>query len=216
MVVGDDDQSIYGWRGADIRNILDFEKSFPGARVVRLEQNYRSTPVILDAANRVIRQNCDRKEKTLRTDRTGGAPVTCLEAGDEGDEARWIVEEIERRMLSHAEYDHRDFACSTGRMPNPARSRDRFRRRGLPYQIVGGVRFYERREIQDVLAYLRLIANPRDADAFRPCGELSPPRCGTYLSDEVFRFRRRVGDRPLQAAARADEIPGLSLSAPGG
>ena len=213
MVVGDDDQSIYGWRGADIRNILDFEKSFPGARVVRLEQNYRSTPVILDAANRVIRENCDRKEKTLRTDRTGGAPVTCLEAGDEGDEARWIVEEIERRMLSHAEYDHRDFAVLYRTNAQSRALEDRFRRRGLPYQIVGGVRFYERREIQDVLAYLRLIANPRDADAFdrvvnyprRGVGRTSLMRLSGFAAD--------LGIGPLQAAVRADEVPGLSLSA---
>ncbi len=213
MVVGDDDQSIYGWRGADIRNILDFEKSFPGARVVRLEQNYRSTPVILDAANRVIRENCDRKGKTLRTDRTGGAPVTCLEAGDEGDEARWIVEEIERRMLSHAEYDHRDFAVLYRTNAQSRALEDRFRRRGLPYQIVGGVRFYERREIQDVLAYLRLIANPRDADAFdrvvnyprRGVGRTSLMRLSGFAAD--------LGIGPLQAAVRADEVPGLSLSA---
>ena len=213
MVVGDDDQSIYGWRGADIRNILDFEESFPGARVVRLEQNYRSTPVILDAANRVIRQNCDRKEKTLRTDLTGGAPVTCLEAGDEGDEARWIVEEIERRMLSHTEYDHGDFAVLYRTNAQSRALEDRFRRRGLPYQIVGGVRFYERREIQDVLAYLRLIANSRDADAFDRVVNYPRRGVGRTSLTRLSGFAAESGIEPLQAAARADEIPGLSVSA---
>jgi DNA helicase-2/ATP-dependent DNA helicase PcrA len=102
MVVGDDDQSIYGWRGADIKNILDFEKAFPGARIVRLEQNYRSSERILDAANRVIEQNVNRKGKTLRTERVGGEPITLLEALDENDEARWIVDEMEGRVRATA------------------------------------------------------------------------------------------------------------------
>ena len=102
----------------------------------------------------------------MRTDLEGGAPITLVEAASEADEARWIVEEIERRMLSHPEYDHHDFAVLYRTNAQSRALEDRFRRRGVPYQIVGGVRFYERREIQDVLAYLRLISNPRDMDAF--------------------------------------------------
>ena len=98
MVVGDDDQSIYGWRGADIRNILDFEESFPAAVTVRLERNYRSTERILEAANHVIAENVNRKGKTLRTERVGGEPITIVESFDENDEGRWIVEEIETRV----------------------------------------------------------------------------------------------------------------------
>ena len=213
MVVGDDDQSIYGWRGADIRNILDFETSFPGAKVVRLEQNYRSTPVILEAANAVIRLNFDRKDKTLRTDRVGGAPVTCLEAGDEGDEAGWIVEEIERRMLSRPDWDHRDFAVLYRTNAQSRALEDRFRRRGVPYQIVGGVRFYERREIQDVLAYLRLIANPRDMDAFDRVVNYPRRGVGRTTLGRLVEFARKSGISLLSAAVRAHEIPRLSRSA---
>ena len=213
MVVGDDDQSIYGWRGADIRNILDFEKSFSGARVVRLEQNYRSTPVILEAANAVIRLNYDRKEKTLRTDRVGGAPVTCLEAGDEADEARWIVEEIERRMLSHPEWDHRAFAVLYRTNAQSRALEDRFRRRGLPYQVVGGVRFYERREIQDVLAYLRLVSNPLDTDAFDRVVNYPRRGVGRVSLERVAAFAGESGIGLLECAERADEIPGITPAA---
>ena len=213
MVVGDDDQSIYGWRGADLRNILDFEKSFPGARVVRLEQNYRSTPVILEAANTVIRQNLDRKEKTMRTDLEGGAPITLVEAASEADEARWIVEEIERRMLSHPEYDHLDFAVLYRTNAQSRALEDRFRRRGLPYQIVGGVRFYERREIQDVLAYLRLISNPRDMDAFDRVVNYPRRGIGRTSLDRLAVFARASGVDLFEAAGQAEKVPGIPAGA---
>ena len=213
MVVGDDDQSIYGWRGADIRNILDFEKSFAGAEVVRLEQNYRSTPVILDAANVVIRQNRDRKPKTMRTDLVGGAPITLVEAASEADEGRWIVEEIERRMLANPEYDHRHFAVLYRTNAQSRALEDRFRRRGLPYQIVGGVRFYERREIQDVLAYLRLIANHSDMDAFDRA--VNQPRRGIGKTSlgRLAAFAREAGIDLFEAAGRAAEVPGIPAGA---
>ncbi len=167
MVVGDDDQSIYGWRGADISNILDFESTYPGAAVVRLEQNYRSTSVILDAANAVISQNLNRKGKTLRTDREGGEPITRVECFDERDEARWIVSEIESRYENGPGlHNYRDFAVLYRTNAQSRALEDAFRQKRVPYQIVGGVRFYERREIQDVLGYLRLISNPLDEDAF--------------------------------------------------
>ena len=213
MVVGDDDQSIYGWRGADLRNILDFEKSFPGARVVRLEQNYRSTPVILEAANTVIRQNLDRKEKTMRTDLEGGAPITLVEAASEADEARWIVEEIERRMLSNPEYDHLDFAVLYRTNAQSRALEDRFRRRGLPYQIVGGVRFYERREIQDVLAYLRLISNPRDMDAFDRVVNYPRRGIGRTSLDRLAVFARASGVDLFEAAGQAEKVPGIPAGA---
>ncbi len=213
MVVGDDDQSIYGWRGADIRNILDFERSFPGARVVRLERNYRSTPVILEAANAVIRQNADRKEKTMRTDLEGGAPITLLEAGNEADEGRWIVAEIERRKLSQPELGHRDFAVLYRTNAQSRALEDHFRRRRLPYQIVGGVRFYERREIQDVLAYLRLIANARDMDAFDRVVNYPRRGVGRITLERLSAFARAEGIDLLQAAARADDVAGLPAPA---
>ena len=213
MVVGDDDQSIYGWRGADIRNILDFERSFPGARVVRLERNYRSTPVILDAANAVISQNVHRKHKRMWTELVGGDPVTGLEAGSETDEARWIVEEIERRMLADPELDHRDFAVLYRTNAQARALEDGFWRRGVPYQIVGGLRFYERREIQDVLGYLRLIANPRDVDAFERVVNYPRRGVGRVSLRRLFGFALEKGIGPLETAERAGEVPGLNRRA---
>ena len=209
MVVGDDDQSIYGWRGADIRNILDFESSFPGATTVRLEQNYRSSGNILDAANQVIRHNVHRKGKTLRTDRGAGDVITLAETLDETDEARWIVEEIQARRSQDSDRGHRDFAILYRTNAQARAMEDAFLRQGMPYQVVGGVRFYERREIQDVLAYLRLISNPKDGGAFDRI--VNYPRRGVG-SASVARLRewslaRGVG--LLEAASRAPEVPNL-------
>lgn len=209
MVVGDDDQSIYGWRGADIRNILDFETTFPGARVVRLERNYRSTSKILDAANAVIAQNVNRKGKTLRTERAGGEIVTLVECYDESDEARWIVSDMKARFETDARLQHRSFAVLYRTNAQARALEDAFRREGIPYQVVGSVRFYERREIQDVLAYLRLISNPRDGVAFervvnyprRGIGEASQERLSAWASQE--------GIPLLEAAARAAEAPDI-------
>lgn len=210
MAVGDDDQSIYGWRGADVRNILDFERSFPGAKVVRLEQNYRSTQVILDAANAVIRQNQHRRAKTLHTDRKGGEAVTCAVATDERDEARWIVREIESRMLSNPTLDHRDFAVLYRTNAQARALEEGFLRRGVPYQVVGGVRFYERREIQDVLAYLRLASNPRDRDAFERAVKYPRRGVGRVTLDRVFALAAESAASCLQVAEEADRLRGFS------
>ncbi len=207
MVVGDDDQSIYGWRGADIRNILDFETAFAGAQTVRLEQNYRSTEIILSAANAVIAENVDRKGKTLRTDRMGGERITLVTTFSETDEARWIADQIEARVSEGPGLAYREMSILYRTNAQSRALEDVFRRRGLPYQIVGGVRFYERREIQDILAYLRLISNPLDAGAFervvnyprRGVGNTSLERLSTWADVE--------GISLLEAAARADEAP---------
>lgn len=209
MVVGDDDQSIYGWRGADIRNILDFESTFSGAGVVRLEQNYRSSPVILEAANRVIQQNQDRKGKTLRTDRVGGHPLVALEAADESDEAQWIVTEIEACMLADPDLDHRSFAILYRTNAQARALEDRFRRRGIPYQVVGGVKFYERREIQDVLGYLRLISNPLDRDAFERVVNYPRRGVGKTSLERLIAHADEVGLGLLDAAL-LPTIPGVS------
>jgi DNA helicase-2/ATP-dependent DNA helicase PcrA len=216
MVVGDDDQSIYGWRGADIRNILDFETAFPGARIVRLERNYRSTQRILDAANAVIAENVNRKGKTLRTERVGGEAITLVETFDETDEARWIVEDLRARYDESPGLSYRSIAVLYRTNAQARALEDAFRREGVPYQVVGSVRFYERREIQDVLAYLRLISNPRDRGAFervvnyprRGVGSTSLQRLGEWAALE--------GLAPLHAAARAEETPGLRGSAVSG
>ncbi|MBW3534918.1 MAG: UvrD-helicase domain-containing protein [Gemmatimonadetes bacterium] len=206
MVVGDDDQSIYGWRGADIANILDFERTFPGARTVRLERNYRSTSKILDAANAVISENTRRKGKTLRTDRDGGEALTLLEAFDETDEARWIVDEVRARYEEGPGlHNYRDFAVLYRTNAQSRALEDAFRRAGVPYQIVGGVRFYERREIQDVLAYLRLISNPLDVTAFERVVNYPRRGVGDASVERLADFARERGLTLLEAAQVADE-----------
>ncbi|MSR36044.1 MAG: ATP-dependent DNA helicase PcrA [Gemmatimonadetes bacterium] len=206
MVVGDDDQSIYKFRGADIRNILEFEHAFPGARTVRLEQNYRSTAAILEAANAVISENVRRKGKTLRTERVGGDPLTIVETLDETDEARWIVEEVRARYANGPDlHNYRDFAILYRTNAQSRALEDGFRRANVPYQIVGGVRFYERREIQDVMAYLRLISNPRDADAFERVVNYPRRGIGDASVERLAVFAQREGITMLEAAARADQ-----------
>ena len=207
MVVGDDDQSIYGWRGADIRNILDFETTFSGAHTVRLEQNYRSTEVILSAANAVIAENVDRKGKTLRTDRTGGERITLVATSSETDEARWIADQIEARVFEGPGLAHREMSVLYRTNAQSRALEDVFRRRGLPYQIVGGVRFYERREIQDVLAYLRLISNPLDAGAFERVVNYPRRGVGNTSLERLSSWAEVEGIGLLEAAARADEAP---------
>jgi DNA helicase-2/ATP-dependent DNA helicase PcrA len=207
MVVGDDDQSIYGWRGADIRNILDFETAFSGAHTVRLEQNYRSSAVILSAANAVIAENVDRKGKTLRTDRVGGEPITLVTTSSETDEARWIADQIEARLSDGPGVAYRDIAILYRTNAQSRALEDVFRRRGLPYQIVGGVRFYERREIQDVLAYLRLISNPLDAGAFDRVVNYPRRGVGNTSLERLSAWANAEGISVLEAAARADEAP---------
>lgn len=163
-VVGDPDQSIYKWRGADLRNILDFEHDFPEATIVRLERNYRSTQVILDAASAVIAQNRNRKEKRLYTDRAGGARILYYRAGDDIDEAEFIA-----RTSRTALHEDPDNTVAVLYRTN-AQSRtveDALRRAGIAYKIIGGVRFYERKEIKDALAYLRLVLNPHDDVSLR-------------------------------------------------
>ena len=163
-VVGDPDQSIYKWRGADLRNILDFEQDFPEATIVRLERNYRSTQVILDAATAVISQNRNRKEKRLYTDRAGGARVRYYRAGDDLDEADFVA-----RTAREALHEDAETTVAVLYRTN-AQSRtieDALRRAGTDYKIIGGVRFYERKEIKDALAYLRLVLNPHDNVSLR-------------------------------------------------
>lgn len=160
MVVGDDDQSIYSWRGADISNILDFEKDFPAAKVVKLEQNYRSTGHILSAANAVVRHNSQRKEKRLFTAEGDGEKIEAYQASDERDEGRWIAGEIEKLRAAGTGYD--DIAVFYRTNAQSRILEDMFLRAGVPYRIVGGTRFFDRAEIRDVMAYLKMIVNPAD------------------------------------------------------
>jgi DNA helicase-2/ATP-dependent DNA helicase PcrA len=163
-VVGDPDQSIYKWRGADLRNILDFEHDFPEVATVRLERNYRSTQVILDAASAVIANNRNRKDKRLYTERSGGAKILYYRAGDDLDEAEF-VSRTSRKALHD---DPENTVAILYRTNSQSRTlEDALRRAGTPYRIIGGVRFYERKEVKDALAYLKLILNPHDDVSFR-------------------------------------------------
>ncbi len=205
MVVGDDDQSIYGWRGADIRNILDFEAHFPDTRTVRLEQNYRSTARILEVANRVIEENTRRKGKTLRTEAELGEPATLVEAADERDEADWIASEVEARLGQDPERTARDFVVLYRTNAQSRALEEAMRRRDLPYQVVGGTRFYERREIMDVLAYLRLISNPKDAGAFDRIVNVPRRGIGDVTLSRLLTWAARNGESPLEAAGHAPD-----------
>ena len=207
-VVGDDDQSIYRFRGADIRNILDFEKDYPETAVVRLEQNYRSTSRILAAANAVIGHNLDRKGKSLWTRGEEGPAIRLAECGDDRAEARHLVDSVRGRCreeglsLSDAAVLYRANAQSRG-------LEEELRRQGIPYVLVGGVRFYERREVKDVLAYLRLLVNP--ADDISLLRVINTPRrgIGDRTVERLADHARRSGTSLIQAALEAGEVPGL-------
>jgi len=191
VVVGDPDQSIYAFRGADITNILNFERAFPGARTIRLERNYRSTGFILDAANAVIKNNTARKEKVLRPTREPGEKIKVVAVPTDFDEAQWLVHQVERELA-----EGRSLSDLTVLYRTNAQSRlleEAFRRQGIPYQIVGGLTFYERREVKDVLAYLHLIANPADRGAFERC--VNYPRRGDRpeRAGPPFRLGPRAG-----------------------
>ena len=198
MVVGDDDQSIYSWRGADIRNILEFESDYPECTTIKLEQNYRSVGNILDAANAVIANNMTRKPKKLFTAADAGDKIQVFMASDERDEGRWIAGQIEKRHDAGLSYDQMAVFYRTN-----AQSRmleDMFLRAGVPYRIVGGTRFFERQEIQDVMAYLTLAVNP--ADDMAALRVVNVPRRGVGKStiEHVQQAARANGSTFMNAA----------------
>ena len=181
-VVGDPDQSIYKWRGADLNNILDFERDYPNARLVRLERNYRSTQVILDAASAVISRNKQRKEKRLWTDRAGGDLITYCHAADEIEEADFVLRSIRAELADDASAT----VAVLYRINAQSRAiEDALTREGLQYRIVGGVRFYERKEIKDTLAYLKLLINPHDDVSFRRVVNTPPRGIGKAVIDAI-------------------------------
>jgi len=210
-VVGDPDQSIYKWRGADLRNILDFEHDFSEAQIVRLEQNYRSTQVILDAATAVIRQNRNRKDKRLWTDRAGGARILSFRGNDELEEADFIV-----RTLKQARAENVDTPSAVLYRIN-AQSRaieDSLMRESIPYKIIGGVRFYERKEIKDSLAYLKLIINPHDDVSLRRVVNVPARGVGKGVMDGLQAIDPAAIDAdapPLLAAGLAEVTSARSL-----
>jgi len=209
MVVGDPDQSIYAWRGADVRNILDFETAFPSARVVPLEINYRSKESILSAANAVIGENVNRPKKILRASRKGGDKITLVETSNEKDEAQWIVSEIQDQIQSTQGLSICDCAVLYRTNAQARALEDAFLRARMPYQVVGGLRFYQRREIQDVLAYLRLISNPKDKTAFNRVVNYPRRGIGHTTLEHLTRWAVDQGITMLEAAGRAEEVPDI-------
>jgi DNA helicase-2/ATP-dependent DNA helicase PcrA len=208
-VVGDDDQSIYGWRGADISNILDFEKDYPETTIIRLEQNYRSTKTILAAAGAVIACNRGRKGKELWTENELGDRILLLEGYDERDEARLIVDRIQDEIVSKAR-SLKDVAVLYRTNVQSRVLEDRLRSSGIPYTIVGGLKFYERKEVKDILAYLKVLVNPRDAVSLKRI--LNVPRRGVGAIT-LNKLEAYAGENGLvlgEALERLDEIEGLS------
>ena len=193
-VVGDDDQSIYGWRGADIRNILEFEKDYGGCPVIKLEQNYRSTANILDAANQVIAHNSGRKEKALWTTTEGGEKLHLYHALDERDEAAWVCDNI--NTLGRSGMDMGDIAILYRTNAQSRVLEEALVRRGIKYGVYGGLKFYDRKEVKDVIAYLRLLVNPDDDVSLRRI--INEPRRG-------------IGDSTVEALAAFASQNGLSM-----
>ena len=210
-VVGDDDQAVYGFRGADIRNILDFERDWPDAEVVKLEQNYRSTQTILNASNAVIANNRSRKPKTLWSDLGEGDPVHVDELDDEHAEARFVVSELERLVDEGASRD--DIAVFYRTNAQSRVLEDMLVRYGVAYQVIGGTRFYERAEIKDALAYLTLLVNPSDTVAFGRV--VNSPRRGIGQTSQarLIGHANTVGHPVWDVAAAPEEVPGLAPAA---
>ena len=206
-VVGDPDQSIYKWRGADLRNILDFEHDFPEAKIVRLERNYRSTQVILDAASAVIVQNRNRKDKRLYTDRAGGAKVLYYRAGDDIDEAEFIA----RTARLALQEDVENTVALLYRTNAQSRTlEDALRRAGTDYRIIGGVRFYERKEVKDTLAYLKVILNPHDNVSLRRIINVPARGIGKGVMESLESVEvSDTGGSPLFEAAERTEANSL-------
>ncbi len=196
-VVGDDDQCIYEWRGADIRNILEFEKDFPGARLIKLEQNYRSTSNILDAAHSVICRNRSRKAKKLWTDTKSGEKIEYYRACDDREEARWTAEKIRALMRKDRSLNFSDFAVLYRTNVQSRRFEESFSGKDIPYQVLSGLRYYDRKEIKDMICYMRLMLNPDDdASMLRIINEP----------------RRGIGDKSVQTLQAIAASLGCSLA----
>jgi DNA helicase-2/ATP-dependent DNA helicase PcrA len=212
MVVGDEDQSIYGFRHADIRNILDFERDFPEAEIVKLEQNYRSTQTILSAANAVVERNRERRPKQLWTEIAGGEPVRLSELSDEHEEARWVAGEIER--LGEEEGVRGEEVAVFYRTNAMSRVlEDTLVRFELPYQVIGGTKFYERAEVKDAIAYLSLLANPADQVSFARIVNSPRRGIGNTSQGRLASHANTTGLSIWEVAERAEEVPGLGAAA---
>ncbi len=211
-VVGDDDQSVYGWRGADIQNILDFERDYPEAKVIKLEQNYRSTQKILEAANAVVKNNESRKEKSLWTENAEGQPLVCYVGNDERDEAGYVVERIKRLH----EFEGRPFNDFAVLYRTNAQSRaleERLMKAATPYRVFSGLKFYQRMEIKDILAYLRVLHNPADQVSFARVLGVPKRGLGDSALEKILEYADEQGMPVLEAILEAEYIPDLPTRA---
>jgi DNA helicase-2/ATP-dependent DNA helicase PcrA len=212
MVVGDEDQSVYSFRSADVRNILDFENDFPEAEVVKLEQNYRSTQTILSAANAVVSHNRERRPKELWTDIAGGDPVQLYELGDEHEEARWVAGEIDR-LAEEAEVKRSEVAVFYRTNAMSRVLEETLERFDVNYQVIGGTKFYERAEIKDAFAYLGFLVNPADLVSF---GRIvnSPRRgIGDTTQGRLAAYANTAGLPIWEVIERVEDVPGMSAAA---
>ncbi len=208
-VCGDDDQSIYRWRGADIRNILDFEKDYPDAKVVKLEENYRSTPVILEAANQVIAHNHGRKEKKLWTNNPGDEPIV-LSSFDQGyDEARYVAEEVER-LRSEEHFTYGDCAILYRTNVQSRLFEEAFLRQNIPFQLVGGTGFYSRLEIKDIVTYLHVLVNPADDLGCQRVINVPKRGIGGATITKLLDFAEFKGWSLMETIGHYQEVPNLS------
>ena len=210
-VVGDEDQSVYRFRHADIRNILDFEHDFPDAAVIKLEQNYRSTQTILDAANGVIRNNRERIGKTLWTAQEGGDPVRVRELEDEHAEARFVAGEIERHVEGGG--SRNDVAVFYRTNAQSRVLEDTLVRYGVSYQVIGGTKFYERAEVKDALAYLTLLTNPQDVVSFQRIVNSPRRGIGQTTQARIAAYANTIGEPIFDVAMTPEEVPGLGAAA---
>lgn len=210
FTVGDIDQSIYRWRGADYRNVLKFEETFPERKMITLEQNYRSTQQILDAASALIQHNSNRKEKGLWSKLGQGEPIELFEAYDEQEEARFIVRQI-KRLKYRAGYNNRDFAIMYRMNAQSRALEEAFVRSDLKYTIVGATRFYQRREVKDIIAYLRLIYNPADSVSLGRIINVPKRSIGSTTYEKLLEWAQELRVPPFMALQRLDEHMG-SLS----
>ncbi len=211
-VVGDDDQSIYKFRGADVRNILSFEQDYPDAQIVKLEQNYRSTQVILDAAYHVIKANPNRAPKRLWTERPGGAKLVVAQTYDEQEEAQAVAREA-LRLVAEGDYRLGDIAVLYRTNAQSRALEEVLLRRGVPYRLIGGLRFYERREVKDVMAYLRLIANPQDTLSFSRIINVPRRKLGEKSLAQLGYWADAHGTTAWDALTRLDEMSELAPAA---
>jgi DNA helicase II / ATP-dependent DNA helicase PcrA len=212
FVVGDDAQSIYGFRNADIRNILEFERDFPDTDVVKLEQNYRSTQTILDATNAIIANNRGQKPKRLWTDIEGGDPVRIAELGDEHEEARYIAGEVDR-LASDEGVSRTEIAVFYRTNAQSRVLEDTLVRFDVPYQVIGGTKFYERAEIKDAIAYLTLLANPADAVSFARVVNSPRRGIGQTTQGRLLSHANTTGQSVWDVAQRPEDVPGLGSAA---